>query len=296
MQKQSKISISGFTIVRNAVLLNYPLAESIRSVLPLCDEFIINCGDSNDSTLSLCQELQREYPDKIRIVESVWTQISQSGGFQLKAQTDAAIAQCKGTWCFYIQADEAIHEEDSDKILAALTLADTREDIDGVLFDYIHFYGNFDYAIRGRNWYRKEVRLFKNGHGIESFRDAQGFRKNGKRLLALKSGARVFHYGYVRSSQSLQTKSNEMARWWGERPEQNEKSFKLVRHIGLYRFNETHPAVMAKRIAQNSLYFNPKECPRKWDKREIKNAITLLWENIFHFRIGEYRNYEVVES
>ena len=87
-----------------------------------------------------------------------------------------------------------------------------------------------------------------------------------------------------------------MSRWWGQKQKENEKSFQLIRHVGLYKFSETHPDLMTERISQNAHYFDPKKCPRKWDKREIKNVITLIWESLFHIRLGEYRNYEIIKK
>lgn len=291
---QKRPSISGFTIVRNARKLDYPFRESVLSVLPLCDEFIINCGKSTDDTEEICAALQKEFPDKIRILNTVWEEKNQSGGFQLKSQTDRAIGECKGDWCFYIQADELVHEDDLSKIQWAIEKAATTDKADGIVFDYLHFYGNFTWAIRGRNWYRKEVRCFKNHRGIEAFRDAQGFRKNGARIKAISSHARIFHYGYVRSSPSLKTKSQEMAKWWGSTVSEDEKNFQLVNHIGLYRFQGTHPALLRSRTEENRNYFDPKSSPRKWDWREIKNLLTLFWETLFRFRIAEYRNYDLI--
>lgn len=287
------MSISGFTIVRNASLLDYPLKESILSVLPLCDEFIINCGKSTDDTEKICEEIQAQYPDKIRLIRTDWQTDNQKGGFQLKSQTDAALKACTREWCFYIQADEVLHEADIPKILEAKEKAESLPKVDGLLFDYIHFYGNFSYTIKGRNWYRKEVRLFKNGRDIAAFRDAQGFRKNGERLLVIPSHARIFHYGYVRCSESMKKKSTEMARWWGTQVEDKPENFELINHIGLKPFQDTHPNLMKKRVEEKNFPFDPKKCRRKWDKNEIKNALTLAWETVFPFRIGEYRNYEL---
>ncbi|MBY0370409.1 glycosyltransferase family 2 protein [bacterium] len=283
-------SISGFTIVRNARRLHYPFEQSVLSALPLCDEFIIGCGDSDDGTRELCATLAEAHP-KIRVFDSVWTRASQSGGFQLKHQSDLALHRCQGDWCLYIQADEALHEGDFPSIRAALESAHPRAEVDGLVFDYRHFYGSYGYEIRGRNWYRKEVRLFKNRRGIEAFRDAQGFRRNGERLRAVKSGARVFHYGYVRTPESLGTKASEMAQWWGVNHEAKPET--LHRHVGLRAFRETHPAVMQE-LTQLPNPFDPKACTRKWDRGEIKNALTLAWESVFPFRLGEFRNYDLV--
>lgn len=285
-----RVVLSGFTIVRNASLLTYPFQESIRSLLPLVDELVINCGDSTDDTAELCADLAAQFPEKIRVFHTTWQREGQTGGFQLKHQTDEAIARCRGTWCFYLQADEVLHEGDTAAIRQAIARADTMENVDGVLFDWIHFYGSYDYSIRGRNWYRRECRLFKNGRGISAFRDAQGFRRDGKRLVVVPSGARVFHYGYVRSPEGFRAKSQQMSQWWGEAPSAQAE---LIRHVGLARYKGTHPVVMADRIAATPSTFNPADCPRRWDKREIKNAVTFLWESVFPFRIGEFRNYEI---
>ncbi len=287
-------TISGFTIVRNASLLEYPFRESVLSVLPLCDEFIINCGDSTDDTAEIIRQLVQEFPHKIKTIFTEWTKENQSGGFQLKKQSDLALQKATGDWCFYIQADEVIHETDHPAILRAIQKASIRPEVDGILFDYLHFYGNFSYQIKGRNWYRKEVRVFKNHRGIEAFRDAQGFRKTGKRINVIPSGARVFHYGYVRTSQSLRKKAEQMAQWWGEKATKSPESFLLKRHVGLSKFLDSHPQEMASKISQNTKYCDPIKGKRSWDKNEIKNAITLIWESIIPYRIGEFKNYEIV--
>jgi len=282
------MQLSGFTILRNASKLDYPFPESLLSILPLCDEFIINCGDSEDDTLQKCEAIQRKYPGKIKILRSVWEREKQSGGFQLRYQTNAALSQCKGKWCFYLQADEAIHEADISHLKAAISAADCDETVDGILFDYLHFYGSYSHLMTGRNWYRREVRAFKNHRGIQAYRDAQGFRRKDKKLIVVSANARVFHYGYVRSGESIQTKTREMSQWWGEPPD---GSIQLQRRVGLKKFHGSHPKIMSERIKQHPFSFQPENYPRKWDLSEVKNAITLAWESVFPYRIGEFKNY-----
>lgn len=295
MGSKSSIFVSGFTIVRNSEVLGFPFQESVKSALPLCDEFIINCGDSEDNTLAICEGLRRDFPEKIRIIQSVWRKENQTGGYQLKEQTDRAMGECKGKWLIYIQADEVFHEDDYSKVQASIHLADQMDEVDGVVFDYLHFYGDYSHISRGRNWYRREVRAFKNGRGIQSFRDAQGFRLGQKRLKAIASGARVFHYGYVRSTESLKKKVQQMSQWWGETPPTENDTFQVYRLFGLTPFRETHPQTMREKVLNINNLINPSQCKRNWDKREIKNALTLLWEKLIPFRLGEYRNYDLIK-
>ena len=288
------MSVSGFTVVRNAEILDYPFRESILSALPLCDEFIINCGDSRDVTQAICYKLQLEHP-KIKIIETTWNEKRQSGGKQLAAQTNRALQECQGDWCLYLQADEVLHEKELENLRNSMDIADRRTDLDGVVFDYFHFYGNYDFTIKGRNWYRREVRLFKNHRGIESFRDAQGFRKKGRKLQVLPGNAHVFHYGYVRNPDSMRMKSEHMSKWWGSNPVTDKKRLEPVRHVGLMRFSEYHPTVMKERIKKHHTEFVPQRTSRRWDFMEVKNLLTLIWESIIPFRIGEFTNYEIVE-
>jgi len=284
--------VSGFTIVRNAVLLDYPFEASITSMEPLCDEIVIACGDSDDGTRELCRKLEARWPGKIRLLETVWERAAQTGGYQLKAQTDLALAACRNPWALYLQADEVIHEADHPRILHALDRARPRAEIDGIVFDYLHFYGNYSHVIRGRHWYRREVRLLRTGSGLEAFRDAQGFRRGGRRVLGMPSGARVFHYGHVRSVESMRRKSEEMGRWWGESPVTAEARLRPRRHVGVQVFQGTHPEPMAARVARNAEYDDPLKRPRVWTASEAKDWASLIWERFFP-RIGEFRNYEL---
>ena len=47
------MKVSGFTFVRNAVKYDYPVVESIASILPLCDEVVVAVGQSEDGTRAL---------------------------------------------------------------------------------------------------------------------------------------------------------------------------------------------------------------------------------------------------
>ena len=286
------MKISGFTIVRNAQILDYPFPESILSVLPLCDEVIICVGDSQDQTLALCQDLTAKYP-QVRLIETHWNTQNQKNGFQLSAQTNLCLSQCRGPWAFYIQADEVIHEEDFQAIRNSTIEADRQPDVDALVFDYRHFYGDYRHTISGRAWYRQEARMIKTGRGIQSYRDAQGFRRLGKPVQAMRSGARVFHYGYVRTPESLREKAFHMTQWWGHSPGSD---YRLKNHIGIRGYSDSHPSVMGDRIAGHLNNFVPSRHPRVWDRRELKDLVTLAWESLVPVRIGEYRNFRLART
>src|SRR5262245_64112204 len=101
--------ISGFSFVRNAVDLYYPVVESIRSALPICDEFVMAAGDATDGTTDLLRGIGDA---KLRIIETVWDQAQFVRGASNAVQTNIALDACRGDWAIYLQADEVLHEDD----------------------------------------------------------------------------------------------------------------------------------------------------------------------------------------
>lgn len=187
------MKISGFTIIRNAVKYNYPVSESIRSVLPVCDEFVVNIGDCEDGTADLIAGIKS---DKIRIIQNTWDMSQKSE--MLSHQTNLALAACTGDWAFYLQSDEVIHEDDRDKLRNTMRRYKDDSQVDALRFQWLHFYGSyFRYRIDS-GWYQKQDRIIRNNGQIESFGDAFGFRrKDGQPLRRKNTGCFVYHYGWV---------------------------------------------------------------------------------------------------
>ena len=198
-----KIFISGFSTVRNGIKLGYPLVESIRSVLPVVDEFIITIGKSDDSTLETVKKIG---DPKIKIIETIWDPRFTVKGRILAVQSNMALFQCRGDWAFYIQADEVFHNEDQGRIAGFCEKYNRDEEVEGFLFDYTHFFGNYNWYGDSYHWYRKEIRVIRNHRGIISWRSAQSFRVDGRKIRVVDSGCRMFHYGWVRPPEVMTEK------------------------------------------------------------------------------------------
>jgi glycosyltransferase involved in cell wall biosynthesis len=295
------MKISGFSFVKNAVKLYYPVIESIKSALPLVDEFIIACGDSDDGTTDLIRSIG---DPKIKIIETIWNPEHFVHGAVNAVQSNIALDACVGDWCFYLQADEVVHE----KYLAVLRekmekYLDTPE-VEGLLFDYIHFYGSYYLYQTAHNWYAKEIRIIRNKTGVRSWESAQGFRINGRKLHVVPAGAKIFHYGWVRPPVKMMKKQIALSsvhheKEWVEKKypngnaEFNYGSLKTCR-----RFTGTHPEVMKERI--DSLNWEAK--PGKPNKKDHKHdrlsvrLLTFLENYIVHRKLGEYRNYVLIKE
>ncbi len=207
------MKISGFTIVRNAVLYDYPIVEAITSILPVVDEMIVLVGNSEDNTEELIRSI---HSDKIKIHHSVWDENLKKGGVVLAIETDKAfqLISPESDWAFYIQADEVIHEKYHDTIRRTSLLYKDDKRVEGLLFNYLHFYGTYDYVADSRKWYHKEVRIIRNDKGIHAYRDAQGFRRGVKKINVKPVDAMVYHYGWVKNPRKMKEKLKKIQELW----------------------------------------------------------------------------------
>ncbi len=287
------MKISGFSFVRNGTLYGYPFVESIQSLLPLCDEFVIAVGRSEDDTLRKIQSIRSS---KIRIIETVWDDSLRTGGHVLAQQTDIALQQTSGDWAFYLQADEVVHEKDLDMIRdeAGRYLTDTA--IEGLLFNYKHFYGSYRYVGASRRWYRREIRAVKNGIGVQSWGDAQGFRIGNRKLRVKQIGASIYHYGWVKPPRIQQQKQRTFNRLWHSDSwiEEHVKGGEQFDYAGggkLELFKGTHPRVMEIKVNEENWDF-------AYDSTRVQQPMkerVLDWvERKTGYRVAEYKNYELI--
>ena len=287
----NKIKVCGFTFVKNAVKLDFPLVESILSALPLCDKFIVAVGDSKDGTRELVENIG---DSKIQIIDTVWDKTQKTGGRVYALETDKAF-QAVGPeydWCLYLQADEVLHESDYQKIKDAINKWHEYPDIKGLLFKYDHFYGSYDYVGDSRKWYRNEIRIIRNDKQIHSYRDAQGFRKLGRKLSVVPVDATVYHYGWVRPPVLMKKKNDEIKRYYsGEIIESEAFEFDYEQNFdALMKFEGTHPKVMERRIEAKNWKIN---IDIRKIRMKFKYKLLYYFEKYSGRRLFEYRNYKI---
>lgn len=301
------MKVSGFTIIRNGTKFDYPYLESLRSLLPLVDELVINVGIGDDDTLARIQRFATEEGQgKVQYFESIWPlddPEKRKGGKILSEQTNLALDRCTGDWCIYLQADEVFHEEDAAKLTSAMKEHFSDPRIEGLLFDYVHFYGSFDVIQETRSAYRREVRVIRRSAGGRSVGDAQSFRKpDGSKLTVARSGARVFHYGWVRTPEAMREKTYFMDQLYHGAPKPEDEAnrtphtgdnYRYKKFWGLRRFKGTHPAVMANRIVKKGWHWDLENSPLVWSVKDLKKVVLDLFERATGVRLFEYRSYRL---
>ncbi len=287
--------VSGFTFIRNAVKLDYPIREAVLSILPLCDEMVIALGNCEDGTRELIQSLNSS---KIRIIDTIWDDNLREGGRVLAIETNKALKHIspEADWAFYIQGDECLHEQYLDSLHETMLRWKDDPNVEGLLFDYRHFYGSFDFVADSRSWYRKEIRIVRPKQGLTSYRDAQGFRIHERKLRVKPTSAEIYHYGWVRHPKYQMAKQLEANKYWHNDEWIQERfdpttEFDYSKIDSLALFKGSHPKVMTERINQMNWQFSSDPTRKNFG---FKNKLLYYLEKLTGWRPGEYRNYRII--
>jgi hypothetical protein len=286
--------LSGFTIVRNAVKLDFPIVPAIRSILEVCDEVVVNVGESEDETRDLVASVN---DPRVRILDSVWDFTKKNE--MLSQETLKAMAACRGRWGIYIQADEVLHE-DGARLLRQHTrewAGDAR--VEGLLVRYLHFYGGFDRIATNRRWYRREVRCIRLDRDVRPYQGAQGFRVGPgyRKIRARLTDAVMFHYGWARPARAIQEKleiSKTIYPWSRERSAREQQRGYLEWLPLLRPFTGHHPRAAAEWVEARRVDPARRIGPRHFKPEHLRFYLSDWIERLTGARVFEFRNYEVV--
>jgi hypothetical protein len=288
------VKISGFTFIRNGCALGYPFVPAIRSLLPLCDEVIVNVPHSTDETLARVRAIGSR---KVRILETEWDETQHTAGLALSRHTNLALRECDGDWCVCIQGDEVLHEDSIPAMRLAMERELPNSAVQGLLVDYTHFYGSYSTIVYSFGWYYREVRVVRRGLNIQSVGDAQGFRTaDGQKLRVKDSGGQYHHYGFALEPKQMRLKKSNLDRLYDSDQTDTE-----TRSDGFYDqdqkvkpFRGTHPAVMRDVVAAADWTYTSR-CPLiRFRRNYFWEDIALLIKRTTGITLGVHKNYRLI--
>ena len=288
--------ISGFTFIRNGCTLGYPFVPSIRSLLPLCDEVIVNVPRSTDDTLAAVRAIG---DPKIRVIETEWDEAQRKAGLALSHHTNLALRECKGDWCVYIQGDEVLHEDSVPAMRAAMERESGNPAVQGLLANYTHFYGSYSTCVYSFGWYYREVRVVRRDPDILSVGDAQGFRhRNGQKLRVKDSGGRYFHYGFALEPLQMRKKKRNLVRLYGEEPGPEPKPESTASFYAddqkVRPFRGQHPVVMRDVVAAATWTYQSRSPLIRFRKDYFWEDIALIIKRCTGITLGVHKNYRLI--
>jgi hypothetical protein len=290
------MKVSGFTFLRNGQKLGYPFVASIRSILPIVDEFVIALGPCDDDT----EKMVRGIGDpKIKIIPTQWNERIQPDysvkGFVYGQQKSIAHFNCTGDWAFYLEADEVVHEDDLPKIRAAMEKHLDDAEVEALVFDYLHFYGNKNTIAWSPGWYRSEVRIIRNtipAWGPEGlFFVVLDKHKRGRYPRAAHTGATIYHYGWVRSEAQMNLKASVVHKYWEEKPAAK-VNYSQIDVAVLKSFSGTHPKIVQDWLPAAEGIFKA-DPNHKLTSREKKHRRMLWLEKTLGLRFNK-KHYRLV--
>jgi len=273
------MKISAFTFIKNGQILGYPFLQSIQSILPIVDEFIVNVGNSEDDTLEMIHSIKDK---KIRVIESNWNEEMQNRGYVYGQQKMISQFNCTGDWAFYVEADEVYHENDLEKIKKSMEIHFHDSKVEALVFDFYHFYGNANSVIDSPGWYRSEARIIKNS--IRSYAPDGLFwlvldsNKKGRYPRAKKIGVPCYHYGWVRTEEQMNLKSSMVQKYWSGQPVKIDYS-QMDKSI-IKEFKGSHPHIMKDWLPAGNKIFKTSSNYKPTSKQK-KHQILIKVENFF---------------
>ena len=285
------MKVSAFTFIKNGQVLGYPFLQSIQSILAIVDEFVINVGESEDDTLLLIQSLPSP---KIRIIESHWNDSMQDRGYVYGQQKMIAQFNCTGDWAFYIESDEIYHENELDKIKKSMEMHLNDPNVEALVFDFHHFYGNANTILNSPGWYRSEARIIKNS--VRSYAPDGLFwlvldsNKKGRYPRAKHTGANCYHYGWVRSEEEMNLKSNKVQKYWGRDPVNIDYS--QIDQSIIKKFEGSHPKIVKDWLPKDVGIFIA-DSSYKLTQKQKKHRVMIKLENYFGLELSK-KHYKLV--
>jgi glycosyltransferase involved in cell wall biosynthesis len=172
---EKKPTISGYTTTYNCVTQGYPFEQSISSMMQFCDEVCVVDGGSTDETPEKLFQLQMENsgldgkgredfmlsmetgPDGIKLRDAM-EKLNEISKVKVKfvardwshprhavfdgMQKAEARKMCTGDFCWQMDSDEVVHEDDSDKIVDLCAKMPSKVDL--ISLPVIEYWGGLD--------------------------------------------------------------------------------------------------------------------------------------------------------
>jgi len=284
--------VSAFTFIKNGDILGYPFIESIKSVLPIVDEFVINVGDCEDRTL---EKINNISSSKIKIIQSSWNENMVDRGFIYGQQKMIAQYSCSGDWLFYIEGDEIYHEKDLMHIREQLEVNLNEEKVEAIAFKFLHFYGNKNSYLNSPGWYRSEARIIKSS--IRSYAPDGLFwlvldsNKLGRYPRAKLLDIYCYHYGWVRSGEEMNLKSHKVQKYWNKK--YTKIDYSQIDQKIIREFKDKHPSIMKQWLKNDKEIFKADK-NYKLTKKQRKHRLMILFERIFGIDLSK-KHYKKVK-
>ncbi len=252
------MTLGGSMFIHNSIEFDYCVAESIQSLLDVCDEVSVVDAGSTDGTRAYLDELAKTTP-KLRITSAPWTPTPGNGFKWLIKLANLAREQLTTEYHFSLQADEVLHVEDYDEIREF-----SNRGTDVGFIRRLNFWKDAQHwcHVGGRDLCRIAPIEVGNVQG-------DGNLDNNAPGRVIYTGIDVYHYGALRHLEPLRKKTAEQEfNVWGVDPmnlpdsgtsllSKSRKEWDDFYDKDLLPFEGTHPPIMKNWLTERGYKYDP---------------------------------------
>tara|TARA_B100000795_G_C22605537_1_gene362982 strand:- start:114 stop:773 length:660 start_codon:yes stop_codon:yes gene_type:complete len=218
----------------------------------------------------------------------------QDRGYVYGQQKMIAQFNCIGDWAFYIEGDEIYHENDLEQIKKSMEIHLNDSNVEALVFDFNHFYGNANSVLNSPGWYRSEARIIKNS--IRSYSPDSLFwlildsNKKGRYPRAKHVGVACYHYGWVRSEGQMNLKSIKVQKYWGGEPVKI--NYSQMDQTIIQEFQGTHPEIIKDWLPEGVGLYKA-DGSYKATRKQKKHRLVIKFEKLFGIELSK-KHYKLV--
>lgn len=139
------MKISGYTYVKDAVSMDYPFVESIKTHLDFCDEVVVvDASVKNDGTKEALASLKKEAGDKLKLYEATLDWTVPNYGIYDGVLKQTAREKCSGEFLWQFDCDELIHGGDRKTLESLIRQSENLTKIPVLCLPVVEYWGGHD--------------------------------------------------------------------------------------------------------------------------------------------------------
>ena len=196
------MKLSGYTLTRNCITLDYCYRECIQSLLKVCDEVVVSDSDSTDGTLEALEQMAAQ-DARIRIIRWPWENPFDNKEWFVRWINGTRV-HLNHPMQLELDADEVL--DDTPECLNAVRCA--VEAGACRFFDRMNFWQDHRHIVpEGYVCGRFVARLGKSNLYMPSDEPYPARSPNVREQAATHDALKIFHYGFIRKRDAFLEKS-----------------------------------------------------------------------------------------
>jgi hypothetical protein len=236
------INLTGLTLIKNGNKLKYPWKECITSMASYCSQVLVATSPGDDDTLTDLRKICEEYP-WVKFVLVDWPDKNTGDGSVLAKVVNELIPFVENDWIIYLQADEFIHEANTDIIKNHIRYCQYQDRaITQIELFRTYFWKNLQTRDTSNELYLG--RVFRKGSHTVGGDGMFLIRKYGQ---ILRTNIPIYHYSRIGTEEDVTRRIRNLDSLFHDKDHIDSlESFKYTSTSNLVSYTGSHPKIISK--------------------------------------------------